>query len=129
MASASDLKRAPKIDIITQSGAPELPVKAVSEKLSAESGNKLQLNTRANPKLVSAVAFGHVYVHRFNSTYVAGRLDEVMRLAVSMSGLGRQEQIELVRAGGAVPDAYFSPDGKKDRREYGYLKTDDGASE
>lgn len=125
MATANDLKKTPKIDIITPSLAPELPVKAVSEKLSAETGNKLQLNTRANPKLVSAVAFGHVYVHRFHSSYVAGRLDEVMRLAVSMGGLGRQEQIDLVRAGGAVPDAYFNPEGKKDKREYGYLKNDE----
>lgn len=110
--------------ILPNGNIPDLPVNGIADKLTQEQGTKLEINTRANPKLVNAVAFGYVYTTRFHSSYVQGRLDELMRLAVSMDGKGRNELIDCLRAGGSVPDAYYNGQDAPKKRSWGFLRRD-----
>lgn len=108
--------------VLPNGNMPDLPVNGIADKLTQEQGSKLEINTRANPKLVNAVAFGYVYTTRFHSTYAQGRLDELMRLAVSMDGKGRNELIECLRAGGSVPDAYYNGQEQTKKKSWGFLR-------
>ena len=117
---ASELADAPQIRIGGE--PPELPVKAIARDLMNLSGERLELTTRANPMLVKAVSIGYIYTHTFGSSYVTGRVDQVMRLAVSQGGGGRQDLIESLRAGGNPPDAYYQGGGGRRVSETDSLK-------
>lgn len=76
--------------------------------LTTTGGPKLELLTRANKKL--SVAIDHTYNRCFNyhSLYLRGRIDMLMRLAVSMGGKGRGEIVDSLKAGSGVPDSFYS---------------------
>lgn len=113
MRKSADLKKEP-VFISGREEKPELPVRVVSEKLDRyEGGAPLELTTRANPSLANAVLFAKTYTIRFKSKFAGEIIDSTMRLARSMNGLSVSEQIECLKAGGAVPDAYYNGNEKK----------------
>lgn len=90
---------------------PEIPVNTVVGKMSQTSGQELEVTTRLNDKLARAVAMGHLFGSpiSFGSSWVTSRTDQLMRLAISMSGEGRKDLIEALRAAGTIPEAAFGP--------------------
>ena len=122
MKASAELRRSGQI-ILPDATQPDLPVKNVTDKLYKTDGKELEIVTRANPMLIRAVTFGNVYCGRFNSKYAQGRVDQLMRLAISMEGQGRTDLIECLRAGGSTPDAYFSAETQNKKKEFRYLRT------
>lgn len=75
--------------------------------LAAEQGNRLEMMTRTNRAIISGISAGSAYVYRYESPYIQGKVDRLMRLAVSSGGEGRKEMIAMVQAGGQMSDAYY----------------------
>ena len=107
----SELERTPTVGART---APPAPVIVALENLTIAEGVKLELLTRANPVLSLAAQLGYIYSSTImmedgsiGSQYVAGRIAQIERLAVSMGGQGRADQIAALQAGGSMPDSYF----------------------
>lgn len=93
---------------------PEAPVSVVLKNLTETEGKKLEVLTRTNPALANAAQIGYIFSHVFGSKYVAGRVELIERLAISMDGKGREEQISALQAGGSLPDTYFDNKNKPD---------------
>ncbi len=104
--SGADLDTHPA-PIIRRKNTP-LPVNAAIEQLTRRNGVALEMSTRATPTMVRAASLAYIYTSVYHSQYVQGRMEQVERLAVSMGGEGRRELIDVVRAGGSMPDAYFT---------------------
>lgn len=75
--------------------------------LSSLRGEKLQIMTRANPRMAQAINVAYNMIASFGSCYISGMVDTIMRLGVSMGGEGRKEIVDSLRAGGDMPDAYY----------------------
>lgn len=86
---------------------PETPYAMAFGLLSALGGEKLEIMTRANPRLVQAAQVSYCMVAQFGSLYIAGENDQLGRYAVSVQGEGRKEIVDSLRAGGDMPDAYY----------------------
>lgn len=99
---------------IVKENTPPAPISIVLDNLTVTEGKKLTILTRTNPKLANAAQIGFIYATMFNSNYVAGRVEMIEQLAISMDGKGREEQIGALQAGGKLPDSFFengsSPD-------------------
>lgn len=85
----------------------ETPYDKAYNLLSALGGQKLEIMTRTNPRLVQAANVAYNMTSSFGSVYIRGKIDQIMRFAVSMGGEGRKEIVESLRAGGDMPDAYY----------------------
>lgn len=94
------------------SKAQELPINRVADDLTSLEGPKLEIMTRTTIPMVKACQIGYIYAECLGSSYVRGRIDQMMRLAVSMDGGGRQDMIESLRAGGKVPDSVYEQNGR-----------------
>ena len=57
--------------------------------------------------MVQAANVAYTMHSSFGSEFIRGKLDQIMRFAVSMGGEGRKEIVDSLRAGGDMPDAYF----------------------
>ena len=86
---------------------PDTPYAMAFGLLSALGGEKLEIMTRANPRLVQAAQVSYCMVAQFGSSYIAGENDQLGRYAVSIQGEGRKEIVDSLRAGGDMPDAYY----------------------
>ena len=75
--------------------------------LSSLGGEKLQIMTRTNPRLVQAAQAAFCLTAQFGSFFINEEINEIMRFAVSMKGEGRKEIVDSLRAGGDMPDAYY----------------------
>lgn len=102
----------------------EAPVTAVLRNFMVEDGKKLELMTRANPTMVRAAQIGYIFSKmkktnsgRVGSDYIAGRVEQIERFGVGLSGLGRQDQIAALQAGGRLPDAYYERSGGSSQYE------------
>lgn len=71
--------------------------------LTETEDNLLELMTRTNPIIARACAVGYSMTASFRSSYISGRVNQVMRLAVSNGGKGREE---IVRSLGASNEAF-----------------------
>ena len=67
----------------------------------------LELMTRTNPIMARACAISYSMMATFRSTYVGGRINQTMRLAVSSMGRGREE---IVRSLGANSETFNIPE-------------------
>lgn len=85
----------------------DMPVNVALGQLTTLEGSGLELTTRTTPRLVHAAAFAYIYTHTYNSDYARGRIEQIERLAVSMNGQGRRDLIDVVQAGGSMPDNYL----------------------
>ena len=86
---------------------PDPPVSHGMDILCTLDGKQLQIVTRANAQIVEGIRSAAAFVARYHSTYIAETQESLMRLAVSSGGKGRTEMIEIVKAGGQMPDAYY----------------------
>lgn len=104
----------------------EAPVQTAFKCLTIESGFGLQLMTRTNPIMVKACQVSYIFDKalkyrdaqgnlNYGNPYVAGYVDQIMRLAVSMDGKGRNEIIEALGEGGKMPESYY---GIRDRQTF-----------
>lgn len=72
--------------------------------LTATHGPMLQMMTRTTPSMRQLEDTAFILRYRFDSDYVAERLCEVERLAVSEEGRGRTDIIDVVKASGKDPE-------------------------
>lgn len=92
----------------------DAPVNTVLSNFMIESGPGLELLTRTTPQLAKAAEVCLIYGTQIKledgaagSPFVRDLWAMIMRMAVSMDGEGRKEQIEALQAGGKLPDSYF----------------------
>lgn len=95
----------------------EAPIQTAYRYLTTTDGALLELMTRANPTLARAAHLGYIFnttiLHdtpdgaQFGNAYVAGYIEQIERVAVSMNGGGRRELIDALTAGGRLPDSYY----------------------
>lgn len=97
-----------------KASTPDPPVAIVLKNLTISEGKKLEILTRTNPALANAAQIGYIFSTMFGSKYVAGRVEHIECLAISMDGKGREEQISALQAGGKLPDSYFEGSGSSD---------------
>lgn len=111
--SASDLLKDP---LITQEANPfaasPTPFDKAYDILSETGGARLELMTRTDPRVVDACQLGYTITARFGSPYVRGRVEQMLRLAISKGGEGRKEIVESLKAGAGVPDGYYDQGGR-----------------
>lgn len=114
---ASDLLTNP-VDVATGARkAPDAPVTVVLKNLMTTEGKELEVLTRTNPNLANAAQIGFIFASIYGSHYVASRVELIERLAISMDGKGREEQINALQAGGKLPDSYFEKKGNSEFSE------------
>lgn len=87
--------------------APDPPVSKGMGYLTKTDGVALEILTRTNRDIVRAISAGYAYSVRYNSPYIRSKIEQIERLAISSGGKGRQELIDVVHAGGTMPDAYY----------------------
>ena len=85
----------------------ETPYDKAYNLLSSVGGKNLEIMTRTNPRLVQAATVAYNITASFGSPYIRGKIDQLLRFAVSMKGEGRKEIVDSLRAGGDMPDAYY----------------------
>ena len=93
----------------------DAPVNTVLSNFMKPSGPELELLTRTTPQLARAAEVCFLYGTQIKmedgtmgSPAVRDLWGLIMRMSVSMDGLGRKEQIEALQAGGKLPDSYFN---------------------
>ncbi len=97
---ASDLLENPRVtDVGDMPDATTMPFDRAVEMLSYESGIKLELMTRTSPQIADACNVAYNLILRYDSDYLRGQIDMIMRLAVSQKGEGRKEIVESLKAG------------------------------
>lgn len=97
-----------------KTSTPDPPVAIVLKNLTTQDGKKLEVLTRTNPNLANAAQIGFIFSSMYRSAYVSSRVELIERLAISMDGKGREEQISALQAGGKLPDSYFEGGGSAD---------------
>lgn len=103
---------------------PDPPVSKGLGYLTTVDGTSMEVLTRTTPKIVRAIDAGTVYVARYGSGYIQKRIEQIERLAVSNGGLGRDELIRMIEAGGRLPDSYYLT-GQPIRQAVDYRLEDD----
>lgn len=88
-------------------GDSESPYDRALDILTVTADDPLELMTRTNPIMARACAVSYSMMATFRSSYVSGRINQVMRLAVSNGGKGRDE---IVRSLGANDSAFDMPE-------------------
>ena len=101
---ASDLVDHPRLTP-PSSSASELPVTTALDKLTITDGQMLEIMTRADSGVIRAAQILYIYTNVYQSQYAAGRMEQLYRLKISQDGLGRRELIDVVDAGGRIPDS------------------------
>lgn len=113
---AADLLSNPS-QIAKGSNKPDAPVSVVLKNLMTTQGKELEVLTRTNTNLADAAQIGFIFASIYGSKYVAARVELIERLAISMDGKGREEQINALQAGGKLPDSYFEKRGSSEFTE------------
>ena len=75
--------------------------------LTRTEGPELELMGRVNRNVAEAATAMYAMVHKFHSNYLAGRMDQILRLTVSNGGMGRDEMVRSLQAGSGVPGEYY----------------------
>ena len=94
------------------------PFDKAFEMLKVKSGPDLEIMTRTNARMVETAAVAYNIWCNFHSPYIAGRIDMIMRFAVSQKGKGRTEVVESLKAGAqAVQAEQYAANGNSGYRE------------
>ena len=111
------VRHAPELEkhtLFKGNAPPEAPVSKGIENLTAEEGARLQLMSRVNNKeMMNAIAIANIYTEIYGSRYVKGRINEALRVNVSIGGQGRRDIIDIVDAGGTLPPEYYTGQQRK----------------
>lgn len=103
--AAKDLVKNP---FFTSARDSEPPVSRGMDIMTVETGAGLEEMARLdNPDMVKAATLGYIFREVYGIEYVGGRVDQIMRLSISKNGAGRREIIDVIQAGGALPEAYY----------------------
>lgn len=106
-----DLMSEPE-DVVEQGDRqPDTPFDTAVGLLSSTKGHRLELMCRATKSIADAAAVSYGMVYRFRSEYIRGRMEQIERLSVSISGQGRGEIVQSLQAGSGVPDAFYETGG------------------
>lgn len=109
--TVKDLEKAP---IYLGKERPDPPVSRAMSHLTVTEGAPLEEMARIHGQdMVDALAVGYIYSEMYGSKYVRGRIDQLLRLSVAENGQGRRDIIDVVDAGGTLPDSYYNGQGKK----------------
>ena len=110
-------RHAPELEkhpLFQMNSNPEAPVSKGIANLTSEDGARLQLMSRVNSReMLQAVAIANIYTNIYGSRYVKGRINEALRMNVSIGGQGRRDIIDIVEAGGSLPPEYYTGQPKK----------------
>ncbi len=96
---------------VLQDKSDKTPFDKTYDVLTSTGGPKLEMMTRTTRKLARAVDVGFNLMFNYNSHYIRGRLDTLMRLHVSMGGKGRAEMVQSLQAGSGVPGEFYDQGG------------------
>lgn len=89
---------------------PDAPVNTVVRAQTPTTGHELEIGSRiSNKNVANALQIAYTMTECYRSSYVAGKKDLLLRMAISRDGLGRSELIETLKAGGSLPDSYYEP--------------------
>lgn len=94
--------------IYTGPTQPDPPVSKGIDILSTLEGKSLETMTRTNRAIVAGILSGSAFAYRYKSQYISDQTDRLMRVAISRGGEGRKDIIEIIRAGGQMPDAFYN---------------------
>lgn len=109
--TVKDLEKAP---IYLGKEKPDPPVSRAMSHLTVTEGTALEEMARLHGQdMVDALAVGYIYSDMYGSKYVRGRIDQLLRLSIAKDGQGRRDIIDVVDAGGTLPDGYYTGQGKK----------------
>ena len=119
--SPQSLKRTPRLAVKSK---PDLPINSVVRELVNQNGPSLEVTTRTTQQLAFAAAMGHLYGSpiSYDSDWVKSRIDQLLRLGISVNGLGRQDLINALAAG-QIPGEYYTDD--KGSREFSFIEEAD----
>ena len=107
--TGEDLLEDPNIGFTETDGTTDIdtPFREAIDLLAVTGGKELELFSRMTYQIASASTVGYNMMFRFNSGYVAGRIEQLQRLSVSIKGQGRDEVVRSLQAGSGVPDAFY----------------------
>lgn len=105
--AATDLLDNPIVDECEAFTPQPTPFDKGFDILSETAGERLELMTRTDSRIIDACQLGYTVVARFGSAYVGNRVNQLMRLAISKNGRGREEIVESIKAGAGVPDTFY----------------------
>lgn len=107
---ATDLVKNP---YFTPKQMAEPPVSRAMDTLTVVDGAPLEEMARVDsPEMVKAVSIGYIYSRVYGCKYVEGRVDQILRLSIARQGLGRREIVDVIEAGGQLPEGYYTAGGK-----------------
>lgn len=86
----------------------ETPFNQAFSALTQTGGNILQMMARMTPELAIALERSYLRYCKYQSDYISGRSNLLLRISVSNGGEGRKEMIEAVKAGAGVPGEYYN---------------------
>ena len=107
--TGEDLLEDPNISFSDMGGGVEMetPFRQAIDLLAVTGDEELELMCRATHQIAEAAAIGYNMIFRFNSRYIKGRIEQLERLSVSISGKGRAEVVQSLQAGSGVPDSFY----------------------
>lgn len=88
-------------------GSQDTPFDKAYASLTVTGGKRLEMMTRATPKLAQAIGMSYNLMWNYNSMYIKGRIDTLMRIHVSMGGKGRSEIVQSLQSGSGVPGEFY----------------------
>lgn len=88
-------------------GSQDTPFDKAYASLTVTGGRRLEMMTRATPKLAQAIGVSYNMMFNYQSAYIKGRIDTLMRIHVSMGGKGRSEIVQSLQSGSGVPGEFY----------------------
>lgn len=109
--TAKDLERNP---FFLGKDKVDAPVTKAMGHLTATEGPLLEEMARVNsPEMVKAMTVGYILSEMYGSKYIKGRMNQILRVSIADHGQGRRDIIDVVDAGGTLPEGYYSGQSKK----------------
>ena len=61
----------------------------------------------SNTHMITALQLGYIMEVGYNSKFVGGMKDQLLRLSVAKDGLGRRDIIDALEKGSKLPESYY----------------------
>lgn len=92
------------------------PINTVVGKLTLTEGPQLEIMARiSNTHMITALQLGYIMEVGYNSKFVGGMKDQLLRLSVAKDGLGRRDIIDALEKGSKLPESYYGAPEKTPR--------------
>lgn len=85
----------------------ETPFNSTMDALLETKGERLEMLCRATRQIAEAASISYNMHFRFRSKYIAGKIEQIERLSVSINGQGRSEIVQSLQAGSGVPGEFY----------------------